>query len=182
MPSQVHLTAPACLDLLIVGGHVIDPANGTDSVMDVAIVGGKIVAVGKGLARDGAAEVYDASGMIVTPGLVDTHVHCMAGLAPYGMEPDEWCLGRGCTTVVDAGTAGANSLAGMKKHVAHACTTRVLAFCHAAVHGLVSADAYGYGPPGAFEMHDLVMLNVPKACHAIRTDLQSSDPFCVGGE
>jgi len=58
---------------LIQGGRVIDPANNIDDTLDVLIENGKIEAVGKHLAAD--AEVIDASGMIVAPGLVDMHVH-----------------------------------------------------------------------------------------------------------
>jgi dihydroorotase len=169
-------------DLIIANGHVLDPANGIDEVIDVGISDGVIAAIGHDLVGTSeSAEVFDAAGMLVTPGLVDSHVHCMAGLAPYGMSPDEHCLGRGCTTVVDAGTAGANSLAGLKEHVAAHCQTRVLSFCHAAMHGLVGSDAYGYGPTSAFELCNIDMVNVPKAVHAIQEDQRSgAASFCVG--
>lgn len=60
---------------LIVGGRVIDPASGLDKVCDVAIDQGLVAAVGPGLARSPADRVIDASGRLVTPGLIDPHVH-----------------------------------------------------------------------------------------------------------
>ena len=64
-------------DLLIVGGHICDPSTGVDGISDVAVKGGRVAAVGPGLAAGGAsaAEIFDATGLIVTPGLVDAHVH-----------------------------------------------------------------------------------------------------------
>jgi len=62
------------MKLLIKGGRVIDPANGTDEVLDILVEKGKIAQVGKGLAADGA-ELIDATGKLVTPGLIDIHVH-----------------------------------------------------------------------------------------------------------
>lgn len=61
--------------LLIVNGRVIDPASGTDGVMDVAVEGGRVAAMGPGLGRSPAARVVDAEGLIVAPGLIDPHVH-----------------------------------------------------------------------------------------------------------
>ena len=69
-------------DLLIKGGHVIDPANHVDGVMDVAVSGGKIAAVEKELPAAAAGKVVDASGLYVTPGLIDIHFHLGNGGAP----------------------------------------------------------------------------------------------------
>src|ERR1700752_120749 len=69
-------------DLLIKGGHVIDPANHIDAVMDIAVSGGKIAAVEKDISASSAGKVVDASGLNVTPGLIDIHVHITYGGAP----------------------------------------------------------------------------------------------------
>ncbi len=61
--------------ILIRGGRVIDPANGLDSVLDLAIDGDRVAAVGDRLDRAGAGRVIDAEGLIVAPGLIDPHVH-----------------------------------------------------------------------------------------------------------
>lgn len=114
MPASVldttagHLHRP--VDLLIVNGRVIDPANGLDGLYDIAVEGGKIVAVehhGE-LARSMvAAETFDASGLLVAPGLVDLHAHGFQHVEPIGLDFDASCLQRCTTTVVDAGSSGA---------------------------------------------------------------------------
>ena len=71
-------------DLLLQGGHVIDPANGIDKVMDVAVSGSKIAAVAAGIPAAKAKKVVDVSGLYVTPGLVDIHVHVYAGTGMKG--------------------------------------------------------------------------------------------------
>ncbi len=87
------------IDLLIRKGHVVDPLNQVDRVADVAMRDGKITAVGDNLDVTAAAEVIDASGLLVTPGVVDSHVHLVrpdSGGAPYNM-----LLRRGVTTALD---------------------------------------------------------------------------------
>jgi dihydroorotase len=179
MPAQVHLTDTPLFDLVIFGGRVIDPANGIDGPLDIGISGGVITAVASDLPRNRAKQIYNAGGKLVAPGLIDTHVHVFDGVAPYGMDADEYCLSRGSTTVLDCGDAGCNSLEGLKMYVARRTQCRVLALCHAAATGLVSPDPMGMDP-NMGEMTDLSVVNVPKAVHAIKSDLNSADPFCVG--
>src|SRR5579862_6334653 len=73
--QNIFLAQSSHYDLLLKGGRVIDPANQVDKVMDVAIAGGKIAAVKAGIPSSEARKVVDATGLIVTPGLVDIHVH-----------------------------------------------------------------------------------------------------------
>ena len=70
-------------NLLIKGGHVIDPKNQINTVMDVAIAGGKIAQVAANIPASQARTVADATGMYVTPGLIDIHAHVY-----YGTDPD----------------------------------------------------------------------------------------------
>lgn len=63
-------------DLFIKGGRVIDPANGMDRVCDLLVREGKIAALGSGAVPAAEAEIIDAAGKIVAPGLIDLHVHC----------------------------------------------------------------------------------------------------------
>jgi dihydroorotase len=72
-------------NLLITGGRVIDPASGMDQIADVAIADGIVAAVGKNLSKSHAQRVVSAEGCIVTPGLIDPHVH----LREPGMEEAE---------------------------------------------------------------------------------------------
>lgn len=125
-------------DLLIAGGRVIDPANGIDAVMDVAVRWGKIVQVGEKVDRTKAASVFNATGLIVTPGLIDAHVHCFTGCTTLGIPADEYCLGRGCTTVVDAGSAGPATLPAFRDFVVARQRTRIRSMCHVASAGLAN--------------------------------------------
>src|SRR5262249_38827020 len=95
-------TTAARYDILIKGGRVIDPAQRLDRVADVAIQGGRVAAVQPNMAADQAADVVEARGRLVTPGLIDLHVHVGApDLAPGAL------LGDGVTSMVDGGSAGA---------------------------------------------------------------------------
>jgi dihydroorotase len=98
-----HLAA-AKYDLLVKGGRVVDPAQRIDRVADVAILGGRIVAVQPNIAATEAAEMIDAAGRIVTPGLVDLHVHATEDIPAFA-------LSTGVTTMLDAGTRGAAGVA-----------------------------------------------------------------------
>ena len=115
--TTAHAQTPK-YEILLKGGHVIDPANHIDGVMDVAVSGGKIAAVEKDIPAASAAKVVDVSGLYVTPGLIDIHVHITNGGAPLNWfdpearshtepyaVPADIVLTSGVTTVVDAGTA-----------------------------------------------------------------------------
>src|SRR5262245_60633393 len=92
-------------DLLIRGGRVIDPSRKFDQMADVAIAGGKIAAVQPNIAASTAAETIDAAGKLVVPGLIDVHTH-----AGREKEDGALCLADGVTSLVDAGSAGADGI------------------------------------------------------------------------
>ena len=94
----------ATYDLIVGGGRVIDPSLGVDAIRDVAIVGDRIAAVEAGIASD-SAEVIDAAGRVVIPGLLDVHTH----YARDGEGPSI-CLADGVTGWIDAGSAGADQI------------------------------------------------------------------------
>jgi dihydroorotase len=136
-------------DLLLKSGHVIDPANSIDKVADVAIAAGKIAAVAEGIPASTAEKVVDVSGLYVTPGLVDIHFHVGHGGAPldwFGPEarssaaplgiPADIALTAGVTTVVDAGTAGADTFLQEKDEVIDHANVRVLAFLNIVADGM----------------------------------------------
>ena len=102
--ARIPSAFAATYDLIIKGGRVIDPSAGLDAVRDVAIAGGRIVAVAADIASD-AAETIDASGKIVTPGLIDIHAH-----AGRSKEGPPMCLQDGVTGWVDAGSGGADNM------------------------------------------------------------------------
>lgn len=95
---------PAAYDLVIRGGRVFDPVAGTLRVADVGVRGGRIAAVAATL-PGAAADVLDATGSIVSPGLVDIHAHTSADMPPAH------CLSTGVTAMVDAGSGGADNIA-----------------------------------------------------------------------
>src|SRR5512136_2019163 len=130
-------------DLLLQGGHVIDPKSGTSAVRDIAIAGGKIAAVGPRIDPAEAFKVVDVSGLFVTPGLVDMHVHVFAGTGEEGsyagdnsVYPDGFALRVGVTTVVDAGCAGWRNFADFEDRIIDRSRTRVLAFLNIVGNGM----------------------------------------------
>ncbi|KAL5015137.1 hypothetical protein ScPMuIL_009407 [Solemya velum] len=133
------------IDTIIKNGCVIDPKNGLRKIAHVGITDGRICYVGDKIPVQ-ATDIYDATGCIVTPGLIDCHVHCYEHATPLGINPDESCLSRGVTTVVDAGSAGASTFPGLRKFIAERSKTRVLCFLHVVLHGLASGGcALGAG-------------------------------------
>lgn len=122
-------------DLLIQGGRVIDPANEIDAVMDVAVSGEAIARVAKDIPVDQAKKVIDASGAIVTPGLIDLHAHVYG--YPGSIFPDDTALYAGTTTVVDCGGAGWRTFEEFKETVIDRVQTRVLAFINIVGHGMI---------------------------------------------
>ncbi len=121
-------------DLLIKGGHVIDPKNGISAVRDVAIAEGKIAEIGANIPASKSLKVVDAKGLYVTPGLVDIHVHVYAGTGKSGayngdnsIYPDGFTFRAGVTTVVDAGSSGWRDFPDFKDKVIDRSKTRVLA-------------------------------------------------------
>lgn len=130
-------------DLLLQGGQVIDPRSGTSAVRDVAIADGKIAAVSPRIDPADAFKVVDVSGLYVTPGLIDLHVHVFAGTGESGsyagdnsVYPDGFTLRVGVTTVVDAGCAGWRNFADFKERVIDRSRTRVLAFLNIVGNGM----------------------------------------------
>ncbi len=139
-------------DWLVRGGRVVDPANGLDGIRDVAIRDGRIFAVAESIDPAGAREIFDASGLVVTPGLIDLHVHGYEFVTPLGIDIDRHCLGRGTTTAVDAGSAGCDTFPGFRAFAAERFRTRLLAFLHISRTGLSFAGLGGDNDtPGELE-------------------------------
>jgi dihydroorotase len=141
-------------DLVIKGGHVIDPKNNINKVMDVAITDGKIAAVADNIAVANAKRVANAKGLYVTPGLIDIHVHVYAGTGiakvytgDQSVYPDGFTFRTGVTTVVDAGTAGHRVFDDFHQRVISRARTRVLA--------LVNIIGGGMGPNNESDPSDI---------------------------
>ena len=129
---------------LLKGGHLIDPKNGINKLMDVAIQDGKIAAVAVDIDPKQAKQVIDITGKYVTPGLIDIHGHVFAGTDPDGqlengfssLPADGFSFRVGVTTIVDAGDAGAETFELFKKNVIDKSQTRVLAFLNISKKGM----------------------------------------------
>lgn len=129
-------------DLLIKNGHVIDPKNSINERRDVAIAGGKIAAVEKNIDPATATKVVDASGLYVTPGLIDIHVHVYAGTGgrsytgDLSVYPDPHSFRACTTTMTDAGTSGWRNFEDFKQRVIDRSKTRVFAFINIVGNGM----------------------------------------------
>jgi dihydroorotase len=131
-------------DIVIKGGHVIDPKNNVDAVMDVAIRDGKIMQLAKNIDAKQATQVVNANGMYVTPGLIDLHAHVFFGTEPdhylsnglVAVVPDGFTFRVGVTTVVDAGGAGWKSFPLFKKNIIDNSQTRVLSLLNIVGEGM----------------------------------------------
>lgn len=129
---------------ILKGGHVIDPKNNIDGVLDVAIHDGKIAAVSSDIDVKLASQVIDVSGLYITPGLIDIHGHVFAGTEPdhaysngfNSLPPDGFTFRVGVTTIVDCGGAGWKSFPTFKKNVIDRSKTRVLAFLNIVGEGM----------------------------------------------
>lgn len=123
-------------DLILKGGHVIDPSQNIDGVMDVGFANGRVSAVGKDLKAGGDTQVRDVSGYIVSPGLIDLHTHVYWGGTSLGIDADEFCRASGVTTSVDTGSAGPGNWLGFRKHVIERSQARILAYLHVSFAGI----------------------------------------------
>ncbi len=131
-------------DLLLKGGHVIDPANGIDAPMDVAIKGSAIARVAADIPASDATLTVDVAGHIVTPGILDIHTHVypfVPTTAAYvgAVDADAHLLAAGVTTTVDAGTTGWKDFPHFKESYINKATVRILAFINIADGGMVNA-------------------------------------------
>jgi dihydroorotase len=128
-------------NLILKGGRLVDPARNLDAQQDIHIRDGVVAAVGTELKADGAT-VIDVNGLIVTPGLIDVHLHLMNGLGAFGVDPDIFGVGSGVTTVVDAGSAGHSLLTVFRNYVTKNAKTRVLNYVNLSTLGGVTGPGY----------------------------------------
>ena len=141
-------------ELLLKGAQVIDPSQSFNAIADVALAGGRIAAIAPDIDARDADRTIPVTGQLITPGLVDLHTHGFAGISHWGVNLDQYCIARGVTTAVDAGTSGSDSFEGFRRLVIEQSRTRVLAFLNISRVGLI-------GQPG--ELVDTRMIDVPSA-------------------
>ncbi len=152
-------------DVLLKGGHLIDPKNGINNPMDIAITDGKITRVAAYINPNQASKIIDVSGLYVTPGLIDMHVHVFMGHKPgayiadgaTSVMPDGFTFRSGVTTVVDAGSSGWRNFRQFKEQTIDKANTRVLALL----------NIVGTGMTGRFEEQDITDMNPEMTAHMI---------------
>jgi len=153
------------IDLLLKGGHVIDPKNQINGKMDVAITNGKIYQVAANISPQKAKQTVDVTGLYVTPGLIDMHVHAYQGNEPdayiadgfTSLPPDGFTFRAGVTTVVDAGSSGWRNFRDFKKQTIDRSQTRILALL----------NIVGTGMTGRFEEQDTNDMNPEQTAYMI---------------
>jgi len=143
--SIAQPAAPPRFDWLLKGGRVIDPRNNRDGNFDIGIRGAVIAAVEPSIPESAAARVLPVTGLIVTPGLVDMHVHVFSttGLADAwagdkSVRPDDLGFRTGVTTMADAGSAGWRNFETFRHTVIDRAKTRVFAFINIAGLGMTT--------------------------------------------
>jgi dihydroorotase len=154
------------IETVLKGGRVIDPAAGRDGVFDIAIGGGKILAIAPALPVDQALNVVDLNGKLVLPGMIDTHGHIYQHVTgKFGLNADLVGVYSGVTTVVDQGGPSCMTLPGFREFIAKPAHTNVLCFISAYLVGGLEGHYYPelYGP---------AQVNV---AHTVRVALENPD-------
>ena len=142
-------------DLIIKNGTLLDPGTGMNQKADIATKGCRIAFIGKDSDNVKAGQVLDASDRLVTPGLIDLHVHIFWGVSHYGIDVDPTCLDKGVTTAVDAGSAGAWTFPALRRYIIDVSATRLFAFLNISAPGMISSEVG--------ELEDIRHANVQKA-------------------
>ncbi|HEY8997154.1 MAG TPA: amidohydrolase/deacetylase family metallohydrolase [Edaphobacter sp.] len=134
-------------DLVLRNGHVIDPKNNVDANRDVAILDGRIAAIEPSIPANAAKKSVDVTGLYVTPGLVDIHVHVFTGLrhdawgnGDLSVPADVMAIPNGVTTMADAGSSGWRDFAEFRHRIIDSTKTRLFAFINIIGAGMQNAD------------------------------------------
>jgi dihydroorotase len=149
-------------NFLLKGGRLIDPEGGRDGLLDICVRDGKVEAIGANLDPNGAT-VINVKDQIVTPGLIDVHLHLMKGLGAFGVDPDVFGVGSGVTTVVDAGSAGHTMLNVFRNYVTDNAKTRVLNYINLSTLG-------GVAGPGFSILADPRLIDETKIAQAVEAN------------
>ncbi|MBM85313.1 MAG: amidohydrolase/deacetylase family metallohydrolase [Rhodospirillaceae bacterium] len=148
--------ANAPMETIIENGRVIDPAAGLDGAFDIGISSGRITAVETSLKQNQALNRIDASGLLVIPGMIDTHAHVYQHVTgKFGLEADLVGVRSGVTTLIDQGGPSCMTIGGFRHFIAKRANSRVLAYISAYLVGGLEGHLYPelYGPGGVNVEH-----------------------------
>jgi dihydroorotase len=123
-------------ELVLKGGRVIDPSQRLDGTADVVFAEGRVKALGRDAPHARDAEIRDAKGLIVTPGLIDLHTHVYWGGTSLGIDAPALARRSGTTTFVDAGSSGPGNFAGFRRHVIEPAPVRILPYLNISFAGI----------------------------------------------
>ena len=123
-------------ELVLRGGRVIDPSQNLDGIADVIFAEGRVKAVGRDAPHSRDAEIRDAKGLIVTPGLIDLHTHVYWGGTSLGVDAPALARRSGTTTFVDAGSSGPGNFLGFRRHVIEPAPVRILPYLNLSFAGI----------------------------------------------
>jgi dihydroorotase len=156
-------------DLLLKGGHVLDPGEGLDGRMDIAVSDGRIAAIAPDIAAEEATRVIQVQGdnRYVTPGLIDIHTHVAYGAQTPGVgmgccDPDEIGVRAGVTTVLDCGSVGIANIGVFRYHILPRAKTRVIPF--------VNVGSYAHTMPGWADVSRMEDVNREAIASAIEAN------------
>jgi dihydroorotase len=123
-------------DLILKGGHIVDPSQNLDGAVDIAFAAGRVAAIGKDIKSAEGADIRDVSGRLVAPGFIDLHTHVYWGGTSLGVDATDAARQSGVTTLVDAGSAGPGNFLGFLKHVIEPSAPRILSYLHVSFAGI----------------------------------------------
>ena len=123
-------------DLILKGGHIVDPSQNLDGAADIAFAAGRVAAIGKDIKSAEGADIRDVSGRLVAPGFIDLHTHVYWGGTSLGVDATDAARQSGVTTLVDAGSAGPGNFLGFLKHVIEPSAPRILSYLHVSFAGI----------------------------------------------
>jgi dihydroorotase len=135
-PANAAMGPNDKFDLVIKGGDVLDPSQSLRGKRDIGIRWGAIEAIETEIPAAKASKTIDATGKLVTPGLIDLHSHVYPYGSAIGIPADELAQFQCTTTMVSAGDAGVNNLAALRRYIVAQSRTRIYAFVHIANNGL----------------------------------------------
>ena len=170
------MTTIQIYDLVLKGGHVIDPSQSLDGKYDVAIQAGKIAAVAAELPPHSAKATQDVTGQLICPGFIDLHVHVYEWVTDFGLWPDDVGVNAGVTTVVDQGSCGPLTFLGFKANIVDQAKTDVRCFPSVNLAGALKG---GMGSPA---LHSPDMVDLAALQQLAQENPETVRGFKVHGE